>query len=130
MRKAILMMLLAIVSNSVAAEWVLAGRNKTATIYTDPATISKAGDRVKMWVLHDFHQTAMDAYGKKPYKSSKVQAEYDCKNEQTRILYTSDLSGNMGEGDVINGDSVPSNWIPVARGSIGEDLWEFACGKM
>lgn len=53
MHKAILMILLAVVSSSAVAEWVQFGGNETITIYVDPATIHKAGNMVKMWFLYD-----------------------------------------------------------------------------
>jgi hypothetical protein len=48
MRKPILMMLLAVVSSSAAAEWVELGSNEISTAYSDPATIRRNGDMVKM----------------------------------------------------------------------------------
>lgn len=57
MRKAIVMMLLAAVSSSAAAEWVELNRDEISTDYFDPTTIRKAGDMVKVWSLTD-HKTA------------------------------------------------------------------------
>ncbi len=52
MHKAILMILLAVVSSSVMAEWILYGygnkKEVEITVYADPATIRKSGNTVKM----------------------------------------------------------------------------------
>jgi hypothetical protein len=72
MRKALLILLLAVVSNSAVAEWVQVGGNETAITYADPATIRKAGNVVTMWRLLDYTK-ARGIEGIKPYASVKAQ---------------------------------------------------------
>lgn len=128
MRKSILIMLLAVVSSSAWAEWVEVSRNDTSTIYANPATIRKAGDIVKMWYLIDY-RIIQGANVGSPFLSSKDQSEYDCKEERTRTLYFTNHSGNMGGGDNNYSSETPLNWRPISPGSVGESLWQFACGK-
>lgn len=130
MRKVILMVLLAVVSNSAIAEWVAVGNdtNRSYTAYIDFSTIRINGDKVKMWELRDFN-SAQESSGGKPYLSLMVQIEYDCKEEQVRDLYFSEHSGNMREGEVVNSSSKHSKWQPVSPESIGEAMWKVACGK-
>ena len=87
MKKLLLIFILVIVSNSAMAEWVELGtsQDETGTIYANPATIRKSGNKVKMWDLTDY-KTAQEVTGKQ-YMSSKSQIEYDCKEEQTRLLF-------------------------------------------
>ena len=128
MRKTILIMLLAVVSSSAAADWVYLGGNDTITFYADPTTIRKAGNVVKLWNLFDL-KTAQLVNGKR-YMSTKGQTEYDCKEERTRELYASFHSGNMARGEIVElASNMASSWTPVAPRSISEDLWKFACGK-
>ena len=54
MHKAILMMLLAVVSSSAMAEWTVVNENKEFIQYADLATIRKLGNKVKMWGLNDY----------------------------------------------------------------------------
>ena len=56
MRKFILVLLLAIVSSSAMADWVLVGSNEPANlmIYADPDTIHRTGNIVSMWNILDF----------------------------------------------------------------------------
>jgi hypothetical protein len=128
MRKAILMMLLAVVSSSALAEWAEVFRDEAVTVYTDPATIRKAGNRATMWVLYDY-KSVQSSNSSKPYRSSRKQSEYDCKEEQSRILSLTAHSGNMAEVDTVFSLSKPEEWEPVRPSSLAELMWKIACGK-
>jgi len=129
MREAILLIMLAIVSSSAAAEWLEAGSNEIGAIYyADPATIRRAGDRVKMWNLVDYKTARVSSRGM-PYMSMKAHVEYDCREERVRTLYYSIHSRNMARGKSVFSDDDPAKWSPVLRGTIQEDLWGIACGK-
>ena len=76
------MILLAVVSINAMAEWVEVGVNDFigSTFYADTETISKSGNKVKMWVMYDYktaHDVVGDNFGK--YMSTKNHNEYDCK---------------------------------------------------
>ena len=85
MHKAILMMILAVVSSSAMAEWDKLGATNVSTVYVEPTTIRKSVNKVKMWSLENFNSVQV-VIGKK-YLSTKTQDEYDCKEEQYRTLY-------------------------------------------
>ncbi|MBI5435614.1 MAG: hypothetical protein HY937_00615 [Nitrosomonadales bacterium] len=127
MRKVILMMLLAVVSNSAMAEWVSVASNKYTAIYVDPATIQRAGNMAKMWILTDY-KTANKDMGE-AYLSTKDQNEYDCKEVKFRRRASSQHSKNMGGGKVVYSDSYTTRWKPVPPDSGTEILWKFACLK-
>jgi hypothetical protein len=130
MRNAILTMLLAVVSSSAVAGWVVVGVHDTSTLYADPATIRGAGNRVKMWALLDFKTTQQDSTNpRNGYLSEIAQFEYNCKEQRARKLYYSWHSRHMGRGKVVSSDSDPSRWKPVLPGSGNEMFWEFACGR-
>jgi hypothetical protein len=122
-------LLLAAVSSSAAAEWAEIASNPTFTTYANRMTIRKAGDRVRMWDLTDFRAVKVSASGKN-YVSSKIEAEYDCKEWQFRILFFSDHSGKMGTGEVVYRDADPCRWQPVFPSTISEALWNIACGTV
>lgn len=64
------------------------------------------------------------------YLSQKDQREYDCKEEQERLLFYSMHSENMGRGNTVHAaNTINKDWRPVAPGSVGEFSWQFACGK-
>ena len=127
MRKAILMMLLAVVSSSAMATWVNVSESEASTGYVDSVTISRVGDRVKMWELFDY-KASRDIAGK-PYMSRKAQVEYDCKDKQSRTLTSFAHSGNMGGGEVVYTELVTEKWEPVPPRNVVETLWKLACRK-
>ena len=129
MKKLLLTLMLTVVSSSAVAEWIKVGSNKTVTIYAHPTTIRKTTvNKVKMWSLYDYN-AAQEPTSSRPYMSMKFQDDYNCKEEQSRILYSITHSENMGEGHVVFIDDIPGNWNPVPPDTINEALWKFACGK-
>ena len=128
MFKAVLVMILAVMSSNAMAEWVAVGISEDNTIYIDPSTIRKAGDRVKMWHLYDL-KSAKPFPGLEKYLSLKGQAEYDCKQEQVRELYSSAHSENMGWGNIIFRNTDAGEWAPLPPGSGGKIMWKAACER-
>lgn len=129
MRKALLVLLLAVVSSSALAEWVKLGGNGTDTLYADPTSIIKSSSMVKMRTLHDY-KAAIKVTGAAAFLSSEVQEEYDCKENQSRTLFFSFHPRNMGKGKKVYSDSEPHTWEPVRLGTAREIFWKFACKKM
>lgn len=133
MRKIILMLLLAVLSNSAMARWVavsqIGDENGSITIYADPATIQKAGNMVKMWSMHD-RNIAAKGSNRKLHLSAKSQDEFDCKEEQIRTISFFVYPKNMGRGKAVSsGSNLNKNWKHVPPGSVLETLWKIACGK-
>lgn len=120
-------MLLAVISNNAAAEWVPVTSNEAFVIYADPATLRMVGNRVKIWSLFD-HEVVQKSNGES-YMSIKSQFEYDCKEEQYRTLYVSFHSLNMGEGRVVLSSNKPNPWSPVPPGSMTEIMWKISCRR-
>ena len=128
-RKAIPILLLAIVSGSAMADWVEVGRSKTDTLYVDPSTIRGTDSVARMWALNDYKATQrLD--NREPFKSETMEYEYDCKDEQSRLLYFTSHPDNMAEGEVLDFNVVPGAWTRNPPGSGLEVLWKIACGKV
>lgn len=127
MRKVILMILLAVVSNSALAEWAKVGSNESTAIYVDQSTIQRTGNMAKMWHLTDYATPNKDMG--EAYLSMKDQNEYDCKESKVRRRASSEHSKNMGKGKVVYKDTYTSRWKPVPPDSGVEILWNFACLK-
>ena len=121
--KRLLTIILLIMSADSYAEWTRIDGNDRLSLYADKATIRRNGNLVKMWDLLDF-KTAQ-----KNVLSVKVQSEYDCKAERSRILAVTRFSGQMGNGTVVYGNNDGGKWLPIEPGSIGESKWKIACGK-
>lgn len=140
MRKAVLIVLLAVAGNCGAAEWadwlvrgnafgewVVVDRKEAFIVYANTGTIRDANNIAKMWGLTDF--ISDKGAPVKGAMSLKTEREYDCIRQQMRILYMSRHSGNMGEGEIVGSDSNIGSWQPVMLGTIGERLWRIACGR-
>jgi len=127
-RKAILMTLLAAASTSAMAEWVKVGSNATDTLYIDPGIRWTDSNTSKMWALNDFNE--IQRIGERePFKSEKVEHEYDCKKPQIRMLYFTSHTESMAAGDIVDFNAAPSEWVPVLPNTGQEELWKIACGK-
>lgn len=136
MRKVILMTLLAIISINANAvgEWVTIGRDgaHSVTVYVAPATIRKAGSRVKIWSLYDgdLGKYILNYKNYKPFMSIKMQTEYDCKERKGRTLATIAYSKNMGRGESHDiKDFNPEKWATVMPDTMDERQIGYACGK-
>jgi len=128
MKKLLLTLMLAVVSSSAMAQWVGIATTHGSIYYANPSTIRKSGNKVKVWTLIDFNSVQEDSGDK--YLSSKSQEEYDCKEEQIRLLYFSWHSENMGKGEVVYTENkLAMVWRPVSPESVGRTMWKFACGK-
>ncbi len=130
MLKVILMMLLAVVSNSAMAEWVKVYFNHTETIYADFASEQNEGNIVKMRSLSDY-KTLQKTRNGIAYLSTIEPGEYDCNEEKVRALSAFRYSKNMGSGKMVSRSSsfLNENWAQLVPGNIDHVLWKHACGK-
>ena len=126
MNSATLVMLLAFVSGSAGAEWFEFGRNENFTGYIDSASVSRAGNLVRVSTLIDYRAVNTNA-GKK-YVSVKAQHEFDCGEGQARKLFTSLHSKNMGKGEIVSYSYKTDVFEPIQPFSILEAIWKIACG--
>ena len=126
MRIAIWAIFLAAVSGNAAAGWVAVSGTDRFITFADPATISKAGDTVKMWDLLDY-KAPREVEGIR-YLSQKSQSEYNCREQLTRPLVLFLHSKMMGSGEAVFNSSTPDDWRRVAPGSVNEALLKYACG--
>ena len=129
MNRLFLITLLVLSSGPAYAEWMTVSiiDETGATVYVDPDTIHRKGDRVTMWELIDY-ETIQIVTGAS-FLSARLQREYDCAGDLHRTLELAKLSGNMGTGKVIRITSDEQKWEPVDPGSIAKRLWRFACDK-
>ena len=126
MKKLLLFLILVVVNNSAVAEWILISENDHLILYSNPVTIIKSGNMVRMIRLTNF-KTAQRINGKS-YLSTKRQDEYDCLKQRYRIIYVNAYTENMGEGKVvIRVINKPDDWKLISSSSQGEAVWSFAC---
>ena len=124
-----LSMFLVLNSGPTYAEWVSVSVVPQAgfTIYVDPASIHRKGDRVEVLELIDYR--TMQSVTGTSFLSTRLQREYDCAGDRHRTLALTKWSGNMGTGNVILTTTEVQKWEPADPGSIGKRLWRIACDK-
>jgi hypothetical protein len=105
--------------------WLAFEAMPEGTIYIDPASIQRQGNRAEMWVLIDYKQPQDDRTGKK-IKSDKLHYRYDCAGKQFSIVTSSAYAGAMGSGAVIDVNAEPQP-SPVPPGTTAEQMWQRAC---
>ena len=125
MRRVILVVLLAVAGNSLAAEWVKIGEDERVITYANSEAAREAGNEVKLWWLSDF-KTAQTNNGD-VYLSSRRQYEFDCKKGEYRPLFFARHSGKMAEGNTVYSSSAMGEWKRVPPNTLGETLLKFAC---
>ena len=130
MKKLLLILVLAIMSSSVMAEWVRVNYHSgnSSTTYVNLFTIEKSDRTVKIWSLVDYKKAQERAF-LPLYLSINRQNEFNCIEGQMRELYAAYHAKNMGEGKVTFSDNTPDSWNVVSPDSIGRELWKYACGK-
>ncbi len=129
MRKMLIGLVLAGLSNNVMAEWtrIVESEDHEYITYANLDTIRRKGDIAKMWTLIDYKTVQQPKSGER-YLSDESQEEYDCREEQTRNVIYTWYSGNMSGGDRVYSNSSLRQWSPVRPGSIGEAWLKIACG--
>ena len=130
MKKLLLILVLALMSSSVMAEWIRVNYDSGngSTTYVNFFTIEKSDRTVKMWSLVDYKKAQERAF-LPLYLSINRQNEFNCMEGQMRELYAAYHAKNMGEGKVTFSDNTPDSWNAVPPDSIGRELWKYACEK-
>jgi hypothetical protein len=127
MYKFLLALLLVTVSHSAMAEWEEVGSSDTMTAYVDADTLSKKGNKVKMWWMVDI--SAENEANDGTQISMKFISEFDCQKNQLRQLYTSSHSEGMGEGATVSVNYDTMKWKPIAPDSLEQSVFDAACSS-
>ena len=128
MRKLFVVALLAFTSNHAMAQWLKAftSEDNAIVFYAAPSSKESTGvDKATIWVLNDFN--AAQSIDSKLYLSIVSETEYNCKDKQDRLLYSSYHSGNMGGKEVVHSVSANEPWAEIKTNSADAAIWEIAC---
>lgn len=121
-----ILFLTALVGSAIADWQQVPANGEGLTVYADPGSISKSSGYIVMNSLYDF-KTIRNEDRLEPYLSVIFRIEYNCANEQRRVLGFSNFTSNMGHGDVVFFYHDIGNWTLFEQGSLSEALWKFAC---
>ena len=118
--------ILALLGNSASADWTSIGTSAGITFYVGLGTIRKAATTSRIWTMIDFPGEQTDRTGNR-FASAKIQREFDCSEERSRILALMEYLGSMESGNVIFTSTSISAWNPVSPQSIDREIWKLAC---
>lgn len=113
---------LGIHSASAMEKWTQITDNESDTVFTDISSVSKSGNKVKMWNLLNLKKNVGDNYS-----SLKSLQEYDCKENKSRVISYTTYSAKMGNGNVVKSNTTTHDWLPVKPGGRTALLWKTAC---
>jgi hypothetical protein len=129
MKKIILasaLLFLSLSSSNVWAEWVRIYGNDKMDAYADSGTIRKKGNITRVYTLFDFRNENVLKEGG-AYQSIVRETEFNCKQNQQRMLSFTIFSGKMGKGRIVETGEETQDWKTVSREQVAKDMKQFAC---
>jgi hypothetical protein len=115
-------------SNSAMAEWVRVNGNDKLNAYADPSSVRKKGNITKITSLFDFRAENSLSDGS-VYLSIIRETEFNCKQNQQRMVAYSIHAAKMGKGKVLESGSEPQDWKRSSREAIALSMKNFACSR-
>ena len=125
MRRSMLVVLLLMSSPAWSAWMQMSSEGAGSVMYADPDSIRIDGPLRRVTEMHDL-KAADKTRGN---RSTRVVAEYDCKEERIRVLQEEYFSGQMGAGERLGGNTEPTDWFSIAPGTRGATLLKFVCSR-
>lgn len=122
------MALLGIMSTNAAADWVRVYSNDKLVAFADSSSIRKKGNILKVLSLFDFKAENVLTDGES-YNSIIRETEFNCKDNQQRMISFSIHSGKMGKGKMLESGSDPQDWKPVSKEAVAVEMRDYACGN-
>lgn len=124
MKRLIFALLAMSFSASAAAGWVKVGETEEGSFFIDPETIRSSGHFRKVWVITNMKKLIVDGA-----RSYRVQWEYDCKEERSRVLYLSGHSKQSATGEMLFSSSAPQRWEPTPPDTPDEFILRIVCSS-
>ncbi len=96
-----------------ANTWTAVGLFDIGTFYVDLDNVTRVGDHRKVWTSLDYRNPQTNQHSKKPYKSTRMQMEFDCKEQKVRTLSLSYHTGVRLSGETLSTEGVIGPFEPV-----------------
>ena len=100
-------------SGAHANTWTAVGLFDIGTFYVDLDNVTRMGEHRKVWTSLDYRDPQTNQHSKKPYKSTRMQMEFDCKDQTVRSLSLSYHTGVRLSGEVLSTEGVIGPFEPV-----------------
>ena len=121
-------LLLSGMSSSALAEWVRIYGNDQLNAYADAASIRKKGNISKVVSLFDFREERVLKDGT-PYQSIVRETEFNCKQNQQRMVSFAIYSAKMAKGKIVESGEEPQDWKTVSREQLARDMKKYVCSR-
>ena len=96
-----------------ANQWTAVGLFDIGTFYVDTDNITSSGDLYKAWTMLDYRDPKVHAPTGKSFKSTRMQMEFNCKEQTVRTLSLSYHTGVRLSGDALSTEGVIGPFEPV-----------------
>jgi hypothetical protein len=96
-----------------ANQWTALGLFDIGTFYVDTDNITSSGDHRKAWTMLDYREPKVHAPTGQHFKSTRMQMEFDCKDQTVHTLSLSYHTGVRLTGDTLSTEGVISPFEPV-----------------
>jgi len=117
-----------LVSGNALAEWQEVGKTELFTLYVDPATIQKQGEKAQVISMLDFKKPGQNPKTKENINSIIGLNEFDCSAIKYRPIEFKAFSENSGKGKVVEEQSTPnSTFETIENGSWPAGVYNVAC---
>lgn len=116
-----------VLSGSAWADWVKVYGNDKMTAYADNATLRKKGNTTRIYSLFDFKNENALPKEAGVYQSIVRETEFNCKQNQQRMLSFTIFAGKMGKGKVVETGEDAQDWKTVSREQVAKEMKKFAC---
>lgn len=121
----ILPALLLALAPAAHADWKSVGESSDAYIYIDPLSVQREAGRARIAWLLDFKYAQSEA-GRR-FLSQKTVSEYDCRQQQERVLSFEWHDGAKAGGKVVHAVSQAEPWAKFERASLDALIAREAC---
>ena len=89
-----------------AAHWTALGLFEVGTFYIDTDSVTVSNEHRKVWTALDYRDPHVNQHNQKTYKSTRMQMEFDCKEQTVRTLSLSYHSGVRLSGETLSTEGV------------------------
>lgn len=113
------------VIESPHGRWELMHAGKEFSVYVDESSRRVTHDGLMVWKLWEY-KIPKEVDGR-PFKSEKVQTEYDCKHRMLRELMWVAYGEAFGKGEVVSADPQIQEWKAPESESVSEMEWLHFC---
>ncbi len=96
-----------------ANQWTAVGLFDIGTFYVDTDNITHNGNHRKTWTMLDYREPKRHAPTGQNFKSTRMQMEFDCKEQTVRTLSLSYHTGVRLSGDTLSTEGVIGSFEPV-----------------